>query len=149
MTKRETISKDDITFEKETNRIVITLMSGKEIEIPPIDMREVIPVISEEAKIKELFMMLHDLEKEKITKMTFYINKMVELENGIQDAREELKKCTKIQCIKMWTAIIKSFVDEKNALAEIRRTVGLLDKTVKKPLSVRIAVSGHNPNDYI
>lgn len=149
MTDRETISKDDINFDKETNRITIALENGAEIEISPTDIRDVMPVIDEKEKVKELFMMLHDLEKEKITKSAFFIKKMKELGKGIQDARAELEKCHKIACVKKWTAVVKSYVDEKNALAEIRRSVGLLDKTVKKPLQIRIATLGHDPNDYI
>lgn len=146
---RELIGKNSIKFDNQTNKIVITLPEGNEIEISPSIMREFLPIISEEEKVKELFMMIHDLEKERLTKMTFYTKKMTELEDGIKTARTELEKCEKMMCIKKWQAVIKSYVDEKNTLAEIRRSVGLIDKTLKKPLEVRIAALGHNPNDYI
>lgn len=149
MSRPISIEKDSIKLDKSTNRIIISLPDGPKVEICPMDIREFLPVINEEDKVKELFMMLHELDKEPLTQMTFYTRKMTELEDGIESARKQLSNCETNQCVNKWKVIIKSYVDEKNTLAEIRRSVGLLDKIRRKPLEYRIAALGHDPNDRI
>lgn len=144
---RMELAKEDITFDKTKNRVIIKV-KGEEFEIQPQIVRELLPVLTEEEKVKDLFMMIHDLNREKLTRMNFFIAKMKELEKGVDDARVELKKCGKMTCIKKWQVIIKSYVDSKNTLAEIRRTITLLEKN-KKPLLMRIAKLGQDPYDYL
>lgn len=145
---REEIPKESIKFDKEINRLVVTLDDGTEIEISPKDVRDQLPILDKEEKVRDLFMMIHDIEREKFTRMKYFITKMKELEKGIEDARTALGKCNKAVCVKKMQVMIKSYVDSKNALAEIRRTVGLLEKE-KKPLRMRIASLGHDPDDFI
>lgn len=145
---REEIPKESIKYDKETNRLVITLDDGTEIEVSPKDIRNQLPTLNAEEKVRDLSMMIHDIEREKFTQMKYFITKMKELEKGIEDARGDLAKCQKAVCVKKMQVMIKSFVDSKNALAEIRRTVGLLEKQ-KKPLRMRIASLGHDPDDFI
>jgi len=139
------LSKEDIRYDKKANRVIISI-AGEEIILTPQIIREILPVMDEKEKAKDLAMMIHDINREKLARMEFFVTKMKELEKGIQDAREELKKCGKIVCIKKWQAVVKSYVDEKNALAEIRRTIGLLEKD-KKPLRTRIARLGFDPKE--
>lgn len=141
--KKMEISKEDIRYDGETNRIIITTDDG-EITLTPQIIREILPTMSEEEKVRDLSMMIHDINREKFTRMKFFIAKMVELRKGIDDAREELKNCMKMTCVKKWQAIIKSYVDEKNTLAEIRRTIGILEKQ-KPAIRARIAKLGHDP----
>lgn len=135
----------EMHFDEKKNRIIIETDEGTEVEIPPQKIRDLLPVISEEEKIKELQMVLHHIEMEQLTKMEDYINRMAKIAKDMDEARKDLKKCNDMTCVKKWAAVIKSFVDKKNTLAEIRRSVGLLEKT-KKEIRTRIAKleTGHN-----
>ena len=144
---REEIPKEDIKYDKETNRVVIKLSSGEEIEISPQTIRDILPILNKEEKVKDLLMMIHDIEKEELTRISFFIKKMKELDKGIHDAREGLTKCEKAVCVKKYSVLIKSFVDSKNALAEIRRIITLLEK-MKIPIRIRIAKLGQDPDEY-
>jgi len=128
----------EIRFDKENNRLVLTTDKGEEVFISPQCIRDLLPTMNEEEKIKDLEMILHDIDKEKLTKMESYMALMRTLQTGITEAREKLKEADTALEIKKWEAVGKSFVDEKNALAEIRRAVGLLEKD-RKVIRVRIA----------
>jgi hypothetical protein len=130
--------KMEIRFDKENNRLVLTTDNGEEVFISPQCIRDLLPTMNEEEKIKDLEMILHDIDREKLTKMESYMALMRKLQDGITEAREELKKADSAILIKKWEAVGKSYVDEKNALAEIRRAVGLLEKD-RKVIRVRIA----------
>jgi len=130
--------KMEIRFDKENNRLVLTTDNGEEVFISPQCIRDLLPTMNEEEKIKDLEMILHDIDKEKLTKMESYMALMRTLQKGITEARDELKAADTALEIKKWEAVGKSFVDEKNALAEIRRAVGLLEKD-RKVIRVRIA----------
>ncbi len=146
----EELQEENFEYNKETNRFIITLENETKIEVSATTLIEnIIPIVGKEEKIKELCMILHDMDKEVLTKANFYNKKMVELEKGIADARKKLEKADSMLSVKKWTAIVKSYVDSKNALAEIRRTIGLIDKISRKPIRLRIAALGHNPNDYL
>ena len=149
MSAIEELSEENFEYNKETNRIIITLSNDEKFSVSNSTLREVIPVIDEEEKIKELFMILHDMDKEVLTKANFYNKKMVELEKGIADARKKLEQADSMLEVKKWTAVVKSYVDSKNALAEVRRTIGLIDKISRKPIRLRVAALGHNPNEFI
>jgi len=129
---------EGIIFDKEKNRIIIDMEGITTIEIPPQDLRDLLPVKTEAEKIDDLKMILHDIHRERLTKLNYYITRMAELAKSMDAGRKELKKCGKMVCVKKWQAVIKSYIDEKNALAEIRRAVGLLWKDEKK-LMARIA----------
>lgn len=128
----------EMRFDKENNRLVLTTDGGEEVFISPQCIRDLIPTLTEEEKIKDLEMILHDIDREKLTKMESYMALMRKLQDGITEARESLKKADNALEIKKWEAVGKSYVDEKNALAEIRRAVGLLEKD-RKAIRVRIA----------
>jgi len=150
MSVMEELREENFEYNKETNRFIITLENKTKIEVSATTLIEnIIPIVSEEEKIKELCMILHDMDKEVLTKANFYIKKMIELTKGIDSARDSLKDADSMLAVKKWTAIVKSYVDSKNALAEVRRTIGLIDKISRKPIRLRIAALGHNPNDYI
>jgi len=149
MVVSEEIEQENFKYDKDSNRMIITLEDGTEIKVKTTTLREIIPVINEEDKIKELFMILHDIDKEVLTKSSFFIRKMVALEKGIEDARTSLEGAQTMIEVKKWTAIIKSFVDSKNALAEIRRTIGLIDKISRKPINIRLSALGHDPTEYL
>ena len=149
MVVSEEIEQENFKYDKDSNRMIITLEDGTEIKVKTTTLREIIPVINEEDKIKELFMILHDIDKEVLTKSSFFIRKMVALEKGIEDARTSLEGAKTMIEVKKWTAIIKSFVDSKNALAEIRRTIGLIDKISRKPINLRLSALGHDPTEYL
>lgn len=148
MSIKEEVPEENIKYDKETNRVIIKISDEMELEITPQTIRKILPTLNEKEKVKDLFMMIHDIEKEKLTRMSFFVKKMKELEKGIDDARGELKECEKAVCVKKYSVLIKSYVDSKNALAEIRRTITLLEK-LKKPLRIRIAQLGHDPDEYV
>lgn len=128
----------EMRFDKENNRIVIEIDGEEPILISPQAIRDLLPTISEEEKIKDLEMIIHDIDREKLTNMRDYIAKMKELDSEINKVREELTNCEKAICVKKWGEVIKSYIAQKNALAEIRRAIGLLEKD-KKELRIRIA----------
>lgn len=145
------IEKEDITYNKNKNRIIVVVDDGGfkgKIQIAPQVIRDFLPTMDENEKLKDLFMIIHDLEREKLARMRYFIGRMKELEKGIGTARTELEKCDDMTCVKKWQAVIKSYVDAKNALAEIRRTITLLEKN-KQPLLMRIAKLGRNPEEYL
>jgi len=144
---REEIPKEDIRYEKETNRVVIKLSDGKEIDISPQTIRDILPTLNKEEKVQDLLMMIHDIEKEELSRMSFFIQKMKDLDKGIDNARVGLSNCQKAVCVKKYSVLIKSYVDSKNALAEIRRAITLLEK-MKIPIRIRIAKLGHDPDEY-
>lgn len=144
----EEVPKEKIKFDKKINRVIIELSDGKKVEIEPQIIRDVLPILNEGEKIKDLYMMIHDIEMERLTRISLFNKEMLRLEKGIDDARQGLKDCTTAVCVKKYSVLIKSFVDSKNTLAEIRRTITLLEK-MKKPLRIRIAQLGHDPDEYI
>jgi len=127
-----------ISFEKDLNRIKIITDNGEEIQITPQQIRDLLPVMNEEEKIKDLEMIFHDIDREALTKMEAYISVVKKIETDIQGARNELEKCTDMICIRKWQAVIQSYVDQKSILAEIRRAVALLEKD-RRTLRMRIA----------
>ncbi|GAG61953.1 unnamed protein product, partial [marine sediment metagenome] len=102
MTVMEELQEGNFRYDEKSNRIIIMLKNG-EFEVKVTTLREVIPIISEEKKIKELFMILHDIDKEVLTKASSFIKKMVELEKGISDARKELEGAETMIEVKKWT----------------------------------------------
>ena len=142
------ISKENMHYDKETNRLVITTDDETKIEISPQIIRKFLPVKNEEEKVRDLAMMVHDINREKFARMKFYVIKMKELQVGIEKARKKLESdgCNKMACVKKWQAVIKSYVDEKNTLAEIRRTIGILEKQ-KPAIRARIAALGYDPTE--
>ena len=139
------IDETDIRYDKEKNRIVISI-DGKDIWISPLFLRNLLPVKNEEEKVKELAMLIHDINREKLTRMTTFMNKSREIEKAILDTLTDLQKCSKAICIKKYEAIIKLHKQRMVVLAEIRRAVGLLNKE-KQELRMRIAHLGINPED--
>jgi hypothetical protein len=131
------INDSNLKFDAQRNRLVITI-DENEILITADAIRDLMPVKDEKQKVEDLKMVLHDIEMEQLTKMNFYIKTMKELDDGIVKATDKLREAEDMIQIKKWQAVIKSYVDRKNALAEIRRAVGLLEK-YKKEIRVRIA----------
>lgn len=144
--ERGEIPKEDIQYDEEINRLVISLPSGEEYVISPQVIREFLPTKTGEEKAKDLAMRIHDINKEKLTRMRYFITRMKELEKDLEEVRKGLKECTKPVCVKKYQVMIKSFVDSKNILAEIRRTIGLLERE-KAPLRTRIAKLGFDPEE--
>ena len=141
MTQKE-VGKDKIRLDKSLNRIIITLDSGDEISIMPATLREYLPCLTEDEKVKELFMMIHEIEKEKLINEQYYVEEIKRLNKGLSDARSQLTSGAKMVEVKRLQVIIKSYVDEKNNLIELRRIVNLLEKQ-KAPLRTRLAELGH------
>jgi len=141
MTQKE-VGKDKIRLDKAINRIIITLDSGDEISIMPATLREYLPCLTEDEKVKELFMMIHEIEKEKLIHEQYYVEEIKRLNKGLSDARSQLTSGAKMVEVKRLQVIIKSYVDEKNNLIELRRIVNLLEKQ-KAPLRTRLAELGH------
>jgi len=131
------IENPEMEYDEKTNRVVIKI-DETEVLITPDAIRTILPKKDEKEKVEDLKMVLHDIDMEQLTKMNYYIAKMKELDKGIIDATDELKKAETMVQIKKWQAVVKSYVDRKNALAEIRRAVGLLEK-YKKAIKIRIA----------
>lgn len=127
----------EIRFDKANNRLVLTTDNNEEILISPQCIRDLLPTMSEKEKIEDLEMILHDIEREKLTKMENYIKSMRDIQSKIESAREKLISAPP-KDVKKWDVVIKSYIAEKNALAEIRRAVGLLEKD-KKTIRIRIA----------
>jgi len=127
-----------ITFDATANRIKIITDSGEEILIAPQQIRDLLPTLNEEEKIKDLEMILHDIDREALTKMEAYIAVVKKIEEDIVDARASLEKCSDMICIRKWQAMIQSFVDQKSILAEIRRAVALLEKD-RRTIRIRLA----------
>jgi len=120
-----------VRYERSTNTIIVE-ENGQKIEVSPQEIRNVLPHLSDEDRIKDLEMIIHDIEREQLSSMFEYVKKMKELQQGIEDSRVELGKCMKKICVDKWKVIIKSYVDEKNTLAEIRRTIGILQRKKKE-----------------
>jgi len=139
------IDKTDIRYDEKKNRIIISF-DDNEIEIPPYYIRDFLPTMKEEEKAKDLAMMIHDINREKLTRMTAFMSKSREIEKAILDTLSALSKCEKIVCIKRNDAIIRLHKQRMIVLAEIRRAVGLLNKE-KQELRMRIANLGINPED--
>ena len=127
-----------ISFEKDLNRIKIITDGGEEILITPQQIRDLLPPKDEAEKLKDLEMILHDIDREELINMLKYIATIKELEDGIREAREELKQCDDMKCIKKWQAVVQSYRDEKTAIAEIRRAVALLEKD-RRTIRIRMA----------
>ena len=109
----------EIRFDKKTNRIVVDIGLKNEagdkdvvIEIAPQDIRDILPVKDEAQKLDDLKMILHDIKRERLTKMETYMRKMAKLADDMGEARDELKECSDMICVKKWTAVVKSFIDE-------------------------------------
>lgn len=131
------IENPEMRYDEKLNRIVIDL-TDFEIYVTPDAIRTILPTKNEKQKVEDLKMVLHDIDMEQLTKMNYYIVKMKELEKGMVDTVGKLEKAETMMEVKKWQAVIKSFVDRKNALAEIRRAVGLLEK-YKRSIRIRIA----------
>ena len=68
----------------------------------PRDLREVLPYKDEGQKIKDLEMVLHDIDMERLTRMEHYIVRMKALEAGVEKARKKSKnKFIKGKCEKL------------------------------------------------
>ena len=131
------IENPEMEYDKKTNRVVIKI-DETEVLITPDAIRTILPKKDEKEKVEDLKMVLHDIDMEQLTKMNYYIVKMKALDKGIADATKKLEDAKTMLDVKKWQAVTKTFVDRKNALAEIRRAVGLLEK-YKKTIRIRIA----------
>jgi len=131
------IENPEMRYDEKTNRIIINV-GENEIQITPDAIRTLLPTKDEKQKLEDLKMVLHDIDKEQLTKMNYYIVAMKKLDEGITTATTKLEGATSMLEVKKWQAVTKTFVDRKNALAEIRRAVGLLEK-YKKTIRIRIA----------
>lgn len=128
----------EMEYDIKTNRIIITDSTGNKILVTPDAIRDILPTKNEKEKIDDLKMIFHYIEMEKLTKMNEYIVTIKKLDDGIVQAMKKLETAETLVHVKKWQAMVKSFVDRKNALAEIRRAVGLLEKD-KKSIRIRIA----------
>lgn len=128
------LTKENIKYNEKKNRVIITLTNGTKITITivPHQLRDILPTLDAMERIKDLEMIIHDIEREQLTLMSSYVTEMRRIARGLADARGELDSCSKIVQIKAVQVKIKSFVDEKNVLAEIRRTIGILEKQKKE-----------------
>lgn len=103
-------------------------------------------ILDEEGKVKQLAMMVHELEKEQLSKIGNFMNKMIELDKDMESALKNLEQATSAIGIKKWDAILAAYTKRKNVLAEVRRSIGLIEKK-KKPLRVRMAKLGFDPKE--
>ena len=136
----------DITFDKMKNCLVVILDNGDKVEIDPIRITENMPKLNARERIKDLQMMIHYIDRQQLSKLNHIFSKVPIFDKGIQDAREELKKCKKTPCVKKWQAISKTYVDEKNNLRELRLSINLLGKR-KAELRTQIAKLGFDPDE--
>lgn len=121
----------DIRYDKLKNRVIVA--DGQiEIELYPPEIRNVLPMLTEKEKVEDLEMMMHEIDREKLTKALEYNLKMLNLVDDLEKTRRELENCKTATCIKQWQAIGKIILDKKNCLAEIRRTIGWLGREREK-----------------
>lgn len=100
--------------------------------------------LTEEDKVRELATMIHEIEKEQLSKIGTFMEKMIELDKKMEEATKKLEDAEDLAEAKKWDMVIASYVKRKNVLAEVRRSIGLLERK-KKPLRVRIAKLGFDP----
>jgi len=124
-------------FDEKKNRVIIKV-GGKEIELPPQDIREILPYKDKAQRVKDLRMIIHDIEREELTQIETFIARMVALDKAMDKIEVDIKGCGKLKDVKKHEGRLKALVARKNACAEIRRAVALLEKK-KKGLRVRIA----------
>jgi len=124
-------------FDEKKNRLIIQV-GGKEIELPPQDIREILPYKDKAQRVKDLRMIIHDIEREELTQIETFIARMVALDKAMDKIETDIKNCAKLKDVKKHEGRLKALVARKNACAEIRRAVALLEKK-KKGLRVRIA----------
>ena len=136
----------DISFDKMKNCLVVILDNGDKVEIDPIKITENMPKLNAKERVEDLQMMIHYIDKQQLSKISHIFSKVPEFDKGIQDVREELKKCKKMPCVKRWQAISKTYVDEKNNLRELRLSINLLGKK-KAGLRTEIARIGYEPDE--
>lgn len=136
----------DISFDKKKNCLVVILDNGDKIEIDPIKITENMPKLNIKERVKDLQMMIHYIDRQQLSKISHIFSKVPEFDKGIQDAREKLKDCKKMPCVKKWQAVSKTYVDEKNNLRELRLSINLLGKR-KAELRTQIAKLGFDPDE--
>jgi len=126
-------------FDEKKNRVIIKI-GDKEIEIPPQDIREILPYKDKAQRVKDLRMIIHDIELEELTQIETFIARMVKLDKAMDAIEGDIKGCVggKLKDAKIHEGRLKALMARKNACAEIRRAVALLEKK-KKGLRVRIA----------
>ena len=103
-------------------------------------------VLNEEQKCRQLAMQIHNIESEQLSKIGFFMSNMIELEKGMQEALKNLEEAENAFQLKKWDLVLSSYTKRKNVLAEVRRSIGLLDRK-KKPLRIRIAKLGFDVNE--
>lgn len=124
-------------FDEKKNRIIIEV-GGKKIEIPPQDIREILPYKDKAQRVQDLRMIIHDIEREELTQIETFIGRMVELDKAMDKIESDIKGCGNLKDVKKHEGRLKALIARKNACAEIRRAVALLEKK-KNALRVRIA----------
>ena len=139
----------DVTFNKAEETITVTTPNGAaSVTFPVSAIREIVMELTpnEEQKVRQLATIIHEIEKEQLSKIGNFMAKMIELDEKMDGAIDELRQATSTQGIKKWDAVLAAYVKRKNVLAEVRRAVGLLERK-KKPLRVRIAKLGFDPKE--
>lgn len=141
------IEKDEIQFDEKTNRIVVSV-EGKDVRLSPIFLRDLLPTKTDEEKARELAMIVHEIEKEKLLNLKFFVEKVKAIDDEIAKAVEKLAAEDEFKAlyIKKWQAVIDGHGKRKIVLAEIRRAINLLEKW-KEPLRTKIAALGFDPSE--
>lgn len=124
-------------FDEKKNRIIVSI-DGKEIEIAPQDIRNLLPFKDADERVKDLTMIIHDLEREELTQIETFIHLCKEIDKTIKGLEEGLGKCEDTKCIRKYEAFIKIHLARKSTLTQVRLAIALLDKK-KRGLRVRIA----------
>lgn len=124
-------------FDEEKNRIIIEV-EGKVIEIVPQEIRDLLPFKDKHERVKDLIMIIHDVEREELTQIETFIKECKKIDKALSNCETNIKGAPTIRDLKKQEALIKLYLARKNALAEVRRAVALLEKK-KTALRVRIA----------
>lgn len=136
----------NVKFDDIKNRLVIITTAGDKIEIDPISIMKNMPNKNLKERVKKLHMMIHYIDMQQLSQISQVLTKAVKLAEGVQDCRKKMKDCKKVVCIRMWEAISKTYLDEKNILKELRLSVKLLNEK-KKEYRTKIAMLGFDPDE--
>lgn len=138
----------EVSFDSMKNRLIIILANGDKIEVEPLEVMKVMPKMTDEEKVEDLKMMMHYIDRQDLSQLSEILDKVRQYIDGIASAREELKKCTKLVCVKKWQSVSKTYLDQKNSMKELRLTVKLFDEK-KKELRTKIAQLGFDPDEEV